>query len=154
MGAASFMSPHFTLAVAFPEFRFERITLSITFSLVIKSALKKHPRGARRGICGGVDCAHTPTYTGPLNNGKNKRAPTSIRGSRHTYSPVGLGQTDYLSCLQVYINIHKSCMGCEAGHCAHLTNQGVDKSCTDAGSHLAHGYREPGRHTLQCWIMA
>jgi len=29
------------------------------------SALKKQPRGARRGISGGVGAAHTPTYTGP-----------------------------------------------------------------------------------------
>jgi hypothetical protein len=25
---------------------------------------KNHPRGARRGICGGVGAVHTPTYTG------------------------------------------------------------------------------------------
>ena len=29
------------------------------------SELKKHPRGAGRGICGGVGYAHTTTYTGP-----------------------------------------------------------------------------------------
>jgi PAS domain S-box-containing protein len=29
------------------------------------SALKKHPRGAGRGIGGGVGATHTPTYTGP-----------------------------------------------------------------------------------------
>ncbi len=29
------------------------------------SALKNHPRGERTGICVGVGCVHTPTYTSP-----------------------------------------------------------------------------------------
>jgi len=33
--------------------------------VVIECAEKNHPRGARRGICGGVGVAHTPTYTDP-----------------------------------------------------------------------------------------
>jgi len=32
--------------------------------ILTMSALKKLPRGAGRGICGGVDAAHTLTYTG------------------------------------------------------------------------------------------
>jgi len=28
------------------------------------NALKNHPRGARRVVCGGVGVTHTPTYTG------------------------------------------------------------------------------------------
>jgi hypothetical protein len=89
MGAASFMSPHFTLAVAFPELRFERITISITFSLVIKSALKKTPARSKEGYMWG--CGLRPHIPVLQNNGKNKRAPNSIRGSRRAYHPVGLG---------------------------------------------------------------
>lgn len=28
------------------------------------NALKNHPRGAKRVVCGGVGVTHTPTYTG------------------------------------------------------------------------------------------